>query len=75
VLEGKSPRRANKAREAKRLGQIKHFASLVQMAMAQGVPIWKVKGGNSGLAAEAKKVFADVAARIVEWTTPEIKNG
>lgn len=51
-----------------KLGEIKDFATLVQQSQEQGVPLWKVYGGQSYQMSQAKKVFADIAQAIISKT-------
>ena len=48
-----------------KLGEVKDFATLVQLAQGQGVPLWEVQGGNSTLVAQARSAFSRIANAIV----------
>lgn len=56
------------ASEAK-LGEVKDFASLVQAAQGQRVPLWLVTGPNATLAFESHAVFKSLAAAVLDRTT------
>jgi cellulose biosynthesis protein BcsQ len=47
-----------------KLGEVKNFSSLVQLAQTQGLPLWAVSGGNAKNKQEAKEAFAAIAKRI-----------
>lgn len=50
------------------LGQVKDFATLVQLAQELGVPLWKAKGGNDALKIQARNVFTKIANSIISRT-------
>lgn len=47
-----------------RLGEVKFFGTLVTEAQNQGVPLWKVSGGNAGGKATALEVFSELAEQV-----------
>lgn len=49
-----------------RLGAVKDFATLLQLAQEQGVPLWGVKGDYSNLPNQAKQEFRIIAKKIIE---------
>ena len=51
------------------LGQIKDFASLVQIAQREGVPLWNCSEGSREQKTAAKKAFDSIATRIIESTS------
>jgi len=51
-----------------KLGEVKDLGILVTESQKQGQPIWDVSGGNAASKAESKKVFADIAKRMIEAT-------
>lgn len=51
-----------------KLGQVQSFGNLVQLAQTQHTPLWKVTGGNNGLAEAAHFVFKSIAGTIIERT-------
>ena len=58
---------STKERPAKlKLGEVKDFGSLVTESQKQGQPIWGVTGGNAESKADSKKVFAEIARRLIE---------
>jgi len=48
-----------------KLGEVQDFGMNVQHAQQQGVPLWKVKGGNDALTREAERVFNGIAEKII----------
>lgn len=58
-----------KGAAASNLGQVKDFATLVQFAQEQGVPLWKASGGNETLKFQAYNVFNRIANSIINRTT------
>lgn len=50
------------------LGQIKDFGSLANSSQNRGLPIKDVNAGTKEQRAEAARVFAELAAKIVERT-------
>lgn len=50
------------------LGEVKDFATLIQKAQEQGVPLWSVDGGNQKLKRESKTIFKKIAKEIVDRT-------
>lgn len=52
-----------------KLGEVKDFGSLVQLAQRQGVPFSTVQGGNAGQKAEALQAFREIATRIQKLTS------
>ncbi len=51
-----------------KLVEVKDFGSLVTRSQEQGHPIWGVEGGNVDSKEHAKKLFADLAKRVIEAT-------
>ncbi len=51
-----------------KLGEIKDFASLVQKSQRQGVPLWKVTGGNATNIQQAQTAFFKIADAIIKKT-------
>jgi cellulose biosynthesis protein BcsQ len=65
VLRKVDPLLAGGAVSEGRLGQVKDFATTVQLAQEQGVPIWQVQGGNAQHKDEALTAFTTVAKGIM----------
>jgi len=51
-----------------KLGQVKFFGDLATRGQSQGASLWSVSGGNAGAKNEARKVFSDMAKRIMGLT-------
>ena len=51
-----------------KLGQVKDFSGLVPKSQLQGVPFFKVRGGNTTLKSDAKKEFTTIAKKIIAAT-------
>lgn len=51
------------------VGQVKDFASLVQLAQREGVPIWQCSSTNTDQKDVAKEAFEEIAAMIVAETS------
>jgi cellulose biosynthesis protein BcsQ len=51
-----------------KLAEVKDFGVLVTRSQEQGQPIWNVEGGNADSKTQAKKLFADLAKRVIEAT-------
>lgn len=51
-----------------KLAEVKDLGVLVTKSQEQGQPIWNVEGGNADSKAHAKKLFADLAKRVIEAT-------
>ncbi len=51
-----------------KLGEVKDLGILVTESQKQGLPIWEINGGNAGSKTESKKVFADIAKRVIDAT-------
>ena len=49
-----------------RLGAVKDFATLLQLAQEQGVPLWDVKGDYSNLPNQAEQAFRKIAKKIID---------
>ena len=49
-----------------RLGAVKDFATLLQLAQEQGVPLWGVQGDYSNLPNQAKQAFHTIAKKIID---------
>jgi len=56
------------------VGQVKDFASLVQMAQREGVPLWKCSSTSTDQKDAAQKAFKDIAEKIVEATSVKKKS-
>lgn len=52
-----------------KLGEVKNFATLVQLAQEQGVPLWDAYGGAKYQQEEARSCFADIADSVVRETS------
>jgi cellulose biosynthesis protein BcsQ len=65
VLRKLDPSLAGGVVSESRLGQVKDFATTVQLAQEQGVPISQVEGGNAQHKAEALSAFRSIANAIV----------
>lgn len=51
-----------------KLGEVRDFSSLVQMAISQGVPLWNVFGGQAYQMSKAKDSFHHIASSLIELT-------
>lgn len=51
-----------------KLGEVKFFGELATRGQNQGASLWSVAGGNADGKREARKVFADMAKRIIKLT-------
>lgn len=49
-----------------RLAEVRDFGVLVTKSQEQGQPIWNVDGGNAESKTQAKKVFGDLAKRVID---------
>lgn len=49
-----------------KLGGVKDFSSLVSVSQSKGAPIYEVGEGNSSMKTDAKKIFRELAAKIIE---------
>lgn len=49
-----------------KLGEVKDFGILVTESQKQGRPIWDISGGNANSKDDSKRVFADIAKRVME---------
>jgi len=67
VLKKLTPSLASTHGDSK-LGEVKDFGSLVQMAQEQGVPLTEVKGATADQKDQARSVFAEIAKKIIEKT-------
>jgi cellulose biosynthesis protein BcsQ len=52
-----------------KLGEVKDFSSLVRLSQQQGLPLWKVSGGNSDQKENAKRAFHEIAQNVVTKTS------
>ncbi len=52
-----------------KLGEVKDFATLIQQAQQQGVPLWKVTRGNRQLITQALAAFSAIAKAVIRRTT------
>jgi cellulose biosynthesis protein BcsQ len=66
VLRKIDPALADPSMNHNKLGGVKDFSSLVSVSQSKGVPLYEVSGGNPSLKADAKKIFADLAAKIID---------
>lgn len=51
-----------------KLGEVKDFAKLVQMAQEQGRPLWKIKGGDPKIKKQAQQAFMKIGNSIIKGT-------
>ena len=51
-----------------KLAQVKFFGTLVTEAQNCGSPLWEVSGGNAGAKTDARRVFSELARRVVART-------
>ena len=65
VNESLSPSSAS----ASRLIDVRDFSTLVQQSQEQGVPLWKVYGGQPYQIDEARGAFHNLADEIIKRTT------
>jgi len=56
------------------VGQVKDFASLVQTAQREGVPLWSCSSTSTNQKDAAEKAFKDIAEKIVEATSANKKS-
>ena len=54
--------------EIRKLGSVKDFATLVVLSQTQGVPLWRVKRGNTLLKQQSQKTFEKIAVSIENYT-------
>ena len=47
------------------VGQVKDFASLVQTAQREGVPLWKCSSTYADQKDAAKRAFKEIATRLI----------
>ena len=66
VLKQIDPALAPQSVSSSKLGQVKDFGSIVQIAQSEGVPLENTTEGSSDQAAQAGEAFRQIAARIVE---------
>lgn len=52
-----------------KLTEVKDFGVLVSKSQEQGQAIWNVDGGNADSKTQARKLFAELATRVVDATT------
>lgn len=52
-----------------KLGEVKNFSALVQLAQEQGVPLWDAYGGANYQQEEARSCFGDIADAILQALT------
>lgn len=50
------------------IGQVKDFASLVQAAQREGVPLWEASGSFGDQKAAAKEAFQEIALMLIDAT-------
>jgi cellulose biosynthesis protein BcsQ len=50
------------------IGQVKDFATLVQSAQREGVPLWETSSTNSDQKLAAKRAFNDIASQLVPYS-------
>ncbi len=61
--------RSTKERPTKlKLVQVKFFGDLATRGQNDGAALWNVSGGNAAGKDEARKVFSDMAKRIINLT-------
>lgn len=65
VLQLIDPALAPRTATKMNLGAIKDFASLVNAAQQEGVPLWRVTGWNQNSRREADDAFAELAQEII----------
>jgi len=66
VVQSHERERPKRRGDVGRLGNVRHFSSLIQAAQDQGVPLWKAMQVNDQLAGEAGKVFDTLSSEIVK---------
>lgn len=49
-----------------KLGGVKDFSGLVSVSQSKGVPIYEVGDGSNSMREDAKKIFDDIATKIIE---------
>jgi cellulose biosynthesis protein BcsQ len=54
------------------VGKVKDFASLVQLAQREGVPLWQCSSTYVNQKDEAREVFNEIAQRLVHSTSPRV---
>jgi len=54
------------------IGQVKDFASLVQTAQREGVPLWESSNTYTEQKAAAKQAFREIASQLVTAATPVV---
>jgi cellulose biosynthesis protein BcsQ len=69
VLRKIDPELANPSMSQNLLGKVKDFSSLVSVSQSKGVPIYDVSGGNASIKQEARKIFTDLAKKIIDRAT------
>jgi cellulose biosynthesis protein BcsQ len=69
VLRAVSVELAPKTVSEAKLGEVKDFGTLVQLAQRQGVPFSDVQGGNAGQKDEAHQAFLEIAKKLQKLTT------
>ncbi len=52
-----------------KLGEVKDFATLPQLAQEQGLPFWEVTGANRTLTSQARIAFFRIAREIIKKTS------
>jgi len=57
--------------EIRKLGSVKDFATLVALSQTQGVPLWKVKRGNTSLRQQSLRTFEKIAESIEKYTNED----
>ena len=55
---------------ASKLGEVRDFGVLVELAQKQGVPLARAKGGNAQLQRAAKTAFEQIAKKIIARVEP-----
>ena len=69
VLNQIDPSLVPKTGRGTRLGEVKDYATLVQEAQKQGVPLYEVKGGTQSQKDSALKSFTTIANNIIKKTS------
>ena len=57
------------------VGQVKDFASLVQIAQREGVPLWKCSSNYADQKEAAKRAFNEIASKLVATASATSQHG
>ena len=71
-IRGVVPGLMSGARSSQKLGEVKDFASLVQVSQEEGRPLWETGYGDAALHNQAHQCFTQIAKRIVVSTAGEV---